>query len=272
MPSACRESRKGCGLSKVDLLKCTGLPEFPGCLPGFCNLRIEKTDLLQCRPIRCPVCLLALRISIELCRRSIPAGLRDSGCCSLHAVVLLFTPAIFGCGPSLSLRPGRNASRPPGSRNYGPFRGRQTGRLLHLLEEKIRLYPLFSIHALKRFSSLNTQTDLLRRMLFNPSAPTVVKSSYGEAAILNGSSNQKVICKRHISQENRWHNLTQKRNNGEDASCQCRPFASSSDHVGRSGEQEHSIIAFIYAPFRIADGEAAVLTKWPRNPGRYFPA
>jgi hypothetical protein len=79
MPSVGRESRKDCGLKKVDLLKCTGLPEFPAYLPGFCSLRIEKTDLLHCGPIRCPVCLLAIRISIELCRRRIPAGLRDSG-------------------------------------------------------------------------------------------------------------------------------------------------------------------------------------------------
>src|SRR6202041_3257599 len=72
MPSVCRESRKDCGLKKADLLKCTGLPELAAYLPGFWSLRIEKTDLLQGRPIRSPVCLLAVRISIELCRQRIP--------------------------------------------------------------------------------------------------------------------------------------------------------------------------------------------------------
>jgi hypothetical protein len=73
MPSACWENRKGCGLSKVDVFKCTGLPEFPGCLPGICNLRIEKTDLLDRRPIRCPISQFAFRISSELCSRSFAA-------------------------------------------------------------------------------------------------------------------------------------------------------------------------------------------------------
>ena len=80
-----------------------------------------------------------------------------------------------------------DASWPPGSRNYGPSRGRQTGAFLQLFEENICPYPLFSIHALKRLSSLSTGADLLRRKLFNPSVPTAVKSSHGEAiAILSG--------------------------------------------------------------------------------------
>ena len=72
--STCRESRKGWTLYKVDLLKCTGLAGFPGWFPGFCNLRIEKTDVRKRRPIRCPVCQLALRIAGKLSNRRIRAG------------------------------------------------------------------------------------------------------------------------------------------------------------------------------------------------------
>jgi hypothetical protein len=43
-------------------------------------------------------------------------------------------------------------------------------RFLHLFEEKLRLYPLFSIHELKRLSSLSTRTTLLRRRTLNPLA------------------------------------------------------------------------------------------------------
>ena len=100
----------------------------------------------------------------------------------MHAVVFLFTPSNVSAADHLSgqvvMHP--DASWPPGSRNYGPSRGRQTGAFLQLFEENICPYPLFSIHALKRLSSLSTGADLLRRKLFNPSVPTAVKSSHGE--------------------------------------------------------------------------------------------
>src|SRR6202789_142037 len=173
MPSACWENCKGCGLSKGDSVKCTGLPEFPGCVPMCCNLLIEKPDLLDPPPIHCPISQLALRISSELCSRSFAA----------ECGILVVVPCRLWCSslPQQCFICDRLSSQvaihlAPGSR---PFRGKKTGTFLRLFEENSRRYPLFSIRKLKRLSSLSTQTVLLRRRTLNPLARTVVKFDLG---------------------------------------------------------------------------------------------